>query len=72
MKQVVDYVVQTHRYSQRKACGLTRQHRSTQRKHLTSDPRYELRLRMREISQTHIRGACPGLDPGGTDAFTLC
>lgn len=55
MKQVVDYVVQTHRYSQRRACGLTRQHRSTQRKPLTSDPRTELRLRIREISQTHIR-----------------
>lgn len=34
---------------------LTRQHRSTQRKWLTSDPRTELRLRMREISQTRVR-----------------
>ena len=55
MKQVVDYVVQTHRYSQRRACRLTRQHRSTQRKLLTRDPRTVLRQRMREISQTHIR-----------------
>lgn len=55
MKQVVDYVTQAHGYSQRRACRLTRQHRSTQRKPLITDPLTELRQRMREISQTHIR-----------------
>ena len=55
MKQVVDYVVQTHLYSQRRACRLTRQHRSTQRKPLISDPKTELRQRMHEISTTHVR-----------------
>ncbi len=49
MKQVVDYVTQTHGYSQRKACSLTRQHRSTQRKPLRTDPLTELRQRMHEI-----------------------
>ena len=31
MKEVVDYVVASHGYSQRRACLVTRQHRSTQR-----------------------------------------
>ncbi len=55
MKQVVDYVVQTHNYSQRRACRLTRQHRSTQRKPSTRDSRNELRQRMHEIVATRIR-----------------
>jgi len=55
MKQVVDYVTQTHGYSQRKACSLTRQHRSTQRKPLRTDPLIELRQRMHEIVATWIR-----------------
>ena len=55
MKQVVDYVVASHGYSQRRACRLTRQHRSTQRKALRRDPRTELRQRMREIVTTRIR-----------------
>jgi putative transposase len=55
MKQVVDYVTQTHGYSQRKACSLTRQHRSTQRKPLRTDPLTELRQRMHEIVATRIR-----------------
>jgi putative transposase len=55
MKQVVDYVVASHGYSQRRACGLTRQHRSTQRKALRRDPRTELRQRMHEIVTTRIR-----------------
>lgn len=55
MKPVVDYVVASHGYSQRRACGLTRQHRSTQRKALRRDPRTELRQRMHEIVTTRIR-----------------
>ena len=55
MKEVVDYVVASHGYSQRRACFLTRQHRSTQRKPSRRDPRTEVRQRMHEIVATHIR-----------------
>lgn len=55
MKQVVAYVTAHHGYSERRACALTRQHRSTQRKPSIRDPRLELRQRMREIVQTRIR-----------------
>lgn len=55
MKQVVAYVTAHHGYSERRPCRLTRQHRSTQRKPSTRDPRVELRQRMREIVQTPIR-----------------
>lgn len=55
MKEVVAYVETSHGYSQRRACGLTRQHRSTQRKPSTRDPRTELRQRMHEIVATRIR-----------------
>ena len=55
MKEVVDYVVASHGYSQRRACQVTRQHRSTQRKPITRDPRTEVRQRMREIVATRIR-----------------
>ena len=55
MKKVVAYVVESHGYSERRACKLTRQHRSTQRKVLTSDPLTELRQRMHEIVATRVR-----------------
>lgn len=55
MKQVVDYVTRIHGYSQRKACRLTRQHRSTQRKPSVRNPRTELRQRMHEIVAARIR-----------------
>jgi putative transposase len=55
MKQVVAFVTAHHSYSERRACRLTRQHRSTQRKPSTRDPRVELRQRMREIVQTRKR-----------------
>jgi putative transposase len=55
MKEVVAYVTACHGYSQRRACSLTRQHRSTQRKPGRRDPRLALRQRMREIVQTRIR-----------------
>ena len=55
MKEVVDYVVASHGYSQRRACLVARQHRSTQRKPSTRDPRTEVRRRMHEIVATRIR-----------------
>lgn len=55
MKKIVDYVVQTHSYSQRRACRLTQQHRSTQRRPSTRDPKTALRQRMREIAATRVR-----------------
>jgi putative transposase len=55
MKEVVAYVASRHGYSERRACSLTCQHRSTQRKPSTRDPRLEIRQRMREIAATRIR-----------------
>ena len=55
MKEVVAYIMASHGYSERKACQVTRQHRSTQRKKMVSDPLVELRQRMHEIVTTHIR-----------------
>ncbi|MDZ3832219.1 MAG: IS3 family transposase [Sphingopyxis sp.] len=55
MKDVVAYVVSSHGYSERRACRVTRQHRSTQRKPSTRDPRTEVRQRMHEIIATRIR-----------------
>ena len=55
MKQGVGYVTACHGYSERRACALTCQHRSTQRKPLRRDPRTELRQRMHEIVRTRIR-----------------
>lgn len=55
MKQVVDYVQVPHGYSERSACDLTRQHRSTQRKPSTRDPLTALGPRMHEIATPRIR-----------------
>jgi putative transposase len=55
MKEVVAYVASRHSYSERRACALTCQHRSTRRKPGTRDPRLEIRQRMREIAATRIR-----------------
>ena len=55
MKDVVRYVTACHGYSERRACSLTRQHRSTQRKPSVLDPRLELRQRMHEIVRTRVR-----------------
>ena len=55
MREVVAYVVASHGYSERRACSLTRQHRSTQRRASWRDPRTELRQRMREIAAVRIR-----------------
>ena len=62
MKEVVAYVVSSYGYGERRACQVTRQHRSTQRKPSTRDPRAAVRQRMHEIVATRIRwlsaGAC--------------
>ena len=55
MKEVVAYVARSHGYSERRACSLTGQHRSTQRKLGIRDPRIEIRQRMHEIARTRIR-----------------
>ena len=55
MKDVVAYAVAHHGYSERRACLLTRQHRSTQRKLTARGPRLEIRQRMHEIVRTRIR-----------------
>ena len=55
MREIVAYVVASHGYSERRACSLTRQHRSTQRRPSRQDPRTELRQRMREIAAIRIR-----------------
>jgi putative transposase len=55
MKDVVAYVTVYHGYSERRACFLTRQARSTQRKASVRDPRTAVRLRMHEIAQTRVR-----------------
>lgn len=55
MRQVVAYVMASHGYSQRRACRLTRQGRSTQRRISRRDPRTELRQHMHEITSTRVR-----------------
>jgi putative transposase len=55
MKEVVRYVTECHGYSERRACSLARQHRSTQRKPSTLDPRLAIRQRMHEIVRTRVR-----------------
>ena len=55
MKEVVAYVARSHGTSERRACSLTLQHRSTQRKVSARDPLIEIRQRMREIAATRIR-----------------
>ena len=55
MKEVVGYICSHHGLSERRACRITQQHRSTQRKELTSDPLRELRQKMHEIVATRVR-----------------
>lgn len=55
MKEVVATVARSHGTSERRACSLTRQHRSTQREPSTRDPRLEIRQRVHAIAQTRIR-----------------
>lgn len=55
MKQVVVYVTACHGYSERRACALTRQARSTQRKPSRRNPHTAIRLRLHEIAKTRVR-----------------
>ena len=55
MKEVVAHVAQSHGYSQRRACSLTGQHRSTQRRPSRRNPWLEIRQRMREIAAARVR-----------------
>lgn len=51
----MNYVTGHLGYSQRRACRLTRQHRSVQRYQSTLDPRQELRQRMKELAEVRVR-----------------
>ena len=55
MRQVVAYVMASHGYSQRRACRLTGQHRSTQCRPSCRDPRTALRQCMHEIAAARVR-----------------
>ena len=53
-----------HGYSQRRACQIVGQHRSTQRHRPTeSDPDAELRARLRSFAKDHQRWATGGPTP---------
>ena len=54
-KGAVDYMTSHWRISQRRACQLIRQPRSSQYYRSLKDPRHDLRQRMREIASTRIR-----------------
>ena len=56
--KVVARVARSHGDSQRRACSLTRQHRSAQRKPSRRDPRLDVRQRMREIAAARVRHGC--------------
>ncbi len=54
-RPVVEYLCDGYRVSERRACGVARIARSTQRYHGNKDPQTALRLRIREIAQARIR-----------------
>ena len=51
----MDYIVEHHGCSRRRACRLVRQHRSTQYYCSVKDRREDLRARMREIARSRVR-----------------
>jgi putative transposase len=51
----VDYIVEHHECSKRRACRLVKQHRSTHYYRSVKDRREDLRARMREIARTRVR-----------------
>src|SRR5271165_4064611 len=51
----VDYIVEHHGVSQRRACRLVKLHRSNWYYESIKDPRHDLRARMREITQIRVR-----------------
>lgn len=54
-RDVVAYLMSHHGVSQRRACTLMRQHRSTHRYRSVRDPQLPLRQRMRDIAQVRVR-----------------
>ena len=54
-RQAVEYAVQNYGISRRRACRITKQHRSMQYYRSRKDPRTALRARMRELAQTRVR-----------------
>jgi len=54
-REVVAYMVSHHRISQRRACRLIKQHRSTHHYRSCKDPKLALRARMRELAQVRMR-----------------
>ena len=59
----MDYIVEHHGCSRRRACRLVRQHRSTQYYRSVKDRREDLRARMREITRV---AACATATAGST------
>lgn len=51
----MDYIVEHHGCSKRRACRLVKQHRSTHYYRSVKDRREDLRVRMREIARTRVR-----------------
>ena len=51
----MDYIVEHHGCSKRRACRLVKQHRSTHYYRSVKDRREDLRARMREIARTRVR-----------------
>ena len=55
MREIVEYMVSHHGYSERRACRVTRQNKATQRYRSRKDCRATLRIRMREIAEVRTR-----------------
>jgi putative transposase len=51
----VNYIVEHYATSQRRACGIVRQHRSVQTYVSHREPKLALRQRLRELAQTRMR-----------------
>ena len=54
-RQMVEYLHDSYRVSERRACRVARMHRATFRYRSYRDPRAELRMRIREIAQVRVR-----------------
>lgn len=55
MREIVNYMVSHHGYSERRACRVTRQHKSTQYYKSRRNPQAALRMRMKEIAEARTR-----------------
>lgn len=54
-RQVVEYIRSHYSVPRRRACGIVRQHRSTNYYRSRKDPKSGLRTRMRELARTRVR-----------------